>query len=183
VEAAQRCQDAGYIVRFRFSPVIPVKNWQAEYAELVELIFARTQPDVISLCAFGWMNVETARGCIDFSLLDPHFVSAMDSAAPFLAVRGFAGGGGHPIPHDARAYLFKVIIDQIRGCHSTIPIALCLETVEMWALFERELGVRLNPYKKSNYYCNCGPLCTPEHSLSEGVTPGKSWFGEAPLIL
>jgi len=183
VEAARRCQEAGYIVRFRFSPIIPVKGWQDEYAELVDLIFARTQPDVISLCAFGWMNLEAARRCLDFDLLDPHFVAAMEAAAPFLAVRGFSGGGGHPIPHDARAYLFKVIIDQIRRHHPTIPIALCLETIEMWTLFERELGMRVNPYKKSNYYCNCGPLCTPEHPLSKGVAPGKSWFADVPATL
>ena len=39
---------------------------------------------------------------------------AMDSAAPFLEARGFGGGGGRPIPHDARAYMFKFLIDEIR---------------------------------------------------------------------
>ena len=178
VEAARRCQEAGYIVRYRFSPIVPVKNWRDENAELIELIFAKTQPDVISLCPFGWMDVDAARACLDFSLLDPQYVAAMEAEAPFVKARGFTAGGGHPIPHDARAYLIKCLIDEIRKHNKTIPIALCLETVEMWALFQRELGMPLDPCKKSGYYCNCGPLCTPENPYSKGVTPGPSWFGD-----
>ena len=178
VEAARRCQEAGYTVRFRFSPIVPVKNWQEENAELIDLIFARTRPDVISLCAFGWISLEEAKTCVDFSLLDPRYAAAMESAAPFLKERGFTSGGGRPIPHDARAYMFKFLIDEIRKHSRTIPIALCLETVEMWALFERELGMPMNPEKKSGYYCNCGPMCTPENPYSKGVTPGPSWFGD-----
>ena len=176
VEAARACQEASYIVRYRFSPIIPVRNWKEENAELIARIFERTKPDVISLCAFGWMSVETARSVVDFDLLDPDFVAAMDSAAPFLEARGFSGGGGRPIPHDARAYMFKFLIDEIRKHNRTIPVSLCLETIEMWALFERELGMPVNPYKKANYYCNCGPLCTPEHPFARGVEPGESWF-------
>ncbi|MEW6357152.1 MAG: spore photoproduct lyase family protein [Planctomycetota bacterium] len=178
VEAARKCGEAGYIARYRFSPMIPVRNWKEEYAELIELIFARSKPDVISLCAFGWMDVELARKCLDFSMLDPDFVAAMEAEAPFIRKRGFTSGGGRPIPHDARAYMFKAVIDEIRKHHKTIPISLCLETVEMWALFERELGMPMDPKKKAGYYCNCGPMCTPEHRFSKGVTPGPSWFGD-----
>jgi hypothetical protein len=179
IEAARKCQEAGYIVRYRFSPIIPVRNWQEENAELIKRIFERTKPDVISLCPFGWMDVELARKVLDFSLLDPQFVAAMEAAAPVLKARGFTAGGGRPIPHDARAYMLKFLIDEIRKYSQTIPISLCLETVEMWALFERELGMPMNPGKKATYYCNCGPMCTPESPYSQGVTPGPSWFPPA----
>jgi len=36
----------------------------------------------------------------------------------------------------------------------------------------------MNPMKKAAYYCNCGPMCTPEHPFSKGVEPGPSWFGD-----
>ena len=179
VEAARRCQQAGYIIRFRFSPIIPVRNWKEENAELIARIFERTKPDVISLCPFGWMDLETARSVLDFDLLDPEFVAAMESAAPFLKARGFEFGGGTPIPHDARAHMLKFLIDEIRKHSRTIPVSLCLETLEMWALFERELGMPAHPEKTATYYCNCGPLCTPEHPYAKGVTPGKSWFDSA----
>ena len=179
IEAARTCQEAGYIVRFRFSPIIPVRDWKEENAELIARIFERTNPDVITLCPFGWMDVETARSVLDFDLLDPDFVAAMESAAPFLEARGFTSGGGLPIPHDARAHILKSLIDEIRKHNRTIPVSLCLETVEMWALFGRELGMPVNPEKKAAYYCNCGPLCTPENPYAKGVEPGKSWFDAA----
>lgn len=179
IEAARACHEAGYITRFRFSPMVPVRNWEDEYAELVARIFERSRPDVISLCAFGWMDVGTARRCLDFSLLDPRYVAAMEEAAPFLESRAYTGGGGRPVPHDARAHMFKTVIDEIRKHSRTIPISLCLETVEMWALFQRELGMRVDPERRNNYYCNCGPQCTPEHPLCRGVTPGWSWY-DAP---
>jgi len=176
IEAAKVCQEAGYIIRYRFSPMIPVKGWEEEYEELVDLIFRQTEPDVISLCPFGWMDWDVTRSCLDLSKLDPQYVAAMEAEAPFLRKRGFTAGGGHPIPHDARAYLLKKVIDAIRSRHPTIPIALCLETLEMWSLFQRELGMPMDPERKSSYFCNCGPLCTPEHPFSQGVTPGASWF-------
>jgi len=177
VEAAARCGEAGYIVRFRFSPIIPVKNWEDENADLIDLIFEKTKPDVISLCPFGWMSYEEMKSCMDIGLLDARFAAVMESAVPFLGARGFTSGGGRPIPHDARAYMLKVLIDEIRRHSKTIPVSLCLETPEMWALFGRELGMPVNPEKKSSYYCNCGPMCTPENPLNKGVEPGQSWYG------
>lgn len=176
VESARKCQDAGYPVRFRFSPMIPVRNWREENSELISLMFERTKPDCISLCAFGWMSVDDTRSCLDFDLLDPDYVRAMEAGKPFLERRGYTSGGGRPIPHDARATLLKFFIDEIRKHDQTIPIALCLESVEMWALFEKELGMPMDPEKQSSYFCNCGPMCTPEHPFSKGITPGKSWF-------
>jgi Spore photoproduct lyase len=178
IEAARKCQEAGYTVRFRLSPIIPVRNWREEYAELIARVFERTRPDVIALCAFGWMDVEQMRACIDFELLDPQFVAAMEAAAPFLEFRGFRPGAGCPMPHDSRAMLHKCLIDEIRKHDGSIPIALCLETVEMWALFERELGVSFHPSKPTTFFCTCGPHCTPDHPSCTGVNPGASWFGD-----
>jgi spore photoproduct lyase len=160
IEAARKCQQAGYLVRFRFSPIIPVKNWREENAELIRLIFARTKPDVISLCAFGWMDVDDARACLDFSLLDHEYVAAMEAAAPFVRERGYTIGGGRPMPHDARAVMFDFLIDTIRSVSPDTVVALCLETEEMWRAFEGRLGMT-----PEHYVCNCGPMCTPEGRL------------------
>lgn len=156
IEAASKCQEAGYLVRYRFSPIIPVKNWRDEYREMIELIFAQTKPDVISLCAFGWMSLESARQCLDFALWDQEFVAAMEVAAPFLEERGYTVGGGHPIPHDARLAMFNFLIDQIQRISPKTVIALCLDTQEMWSALGEKIGQ--NPQQ---YVCNCGPRCTP----------------------
>ncbi len=160
IEAARRCQEAGYIVRFRFSPIIPVENWREENAELIRLIFERTKPDVISLCAFGWMDVDDARECLDFSLLDDEYVRAMAAAAPFIRARGYTSGGGRPMPHDARVAMFDFVVDEIQRASPNTVIALCLETEEMWRAFEDKLSMT-----SDDYICNCGPMSTPGDGL------------------
>ena len=170
IEAARRCQQAGYIVRFRFSPIVPVRNWREENAELIDLIFRRTCPDVISLCAFGWMDYEGTAGCIDMALIDPDYAAAMKASAPFLEARAYNSGGGHPIPHDARFVMFDFLIDEIQKRSPNTVVALCLETPEMWRVLGDKIG-----QKPGNYVCNCGPQCTPGDPMYDRLV------GTAPL--
>ena len=151
VEAMRKCEEAGYQVRFRFSPIMPVKGWREEYTELIELIFSKCHPDVCALCMFGWMDFELAERCLDLSLWDPIYVDAMRAAAPFL--KGKRTG---PLPHEARAAMYQHLIDEITRVSPKTPIALCLETPEMWRMFEEQLK-----QSAEEYVCVCGPYCTP----------------------
>jgi hypothetical protein len=164
IEAARACQEAGYLVRFRFSPIIPVPGWREENTELIERIFARTRPDVISLCPFGWMNATEFERRVPFDLLDPDFAAVIRAAEPFLAERGYSSGGAHPIPHDARLVLLDYLIDEIQRVGPGVPIALCLETPEMWARLGPKLG-----QPPGRYVCNCGPTCTPGDALYDAA--------------
>ena len=155
VEAAAKCEKAGYHVRFRFSPIFPVRNWQQEYKELIELIFAKTHPDVMSLCMFGWMDYERAHSCIDMSLIDERFVKAMEGTASFLKGKRYG-----PLPHEAREEIYDFLITEIKRVSPDTPIALCLDTREMWTRFQDRLG--MGP---DNYVCVCGPLCTPGNPM------------------
>ncbi len=162
LDAAHRAQEAGYMVRFRLSPIIPVRNWREENRRLLEEMFARTRPDVVSLCPLGWMDVESAEKCLDFDVLDADYVAAMRAAAPFLRERGYTSGGGRPIPHEARHAMLSFLVDEIQRISPRTLIALCLETQEMW----RALGSRIGQ-SPGRYVCNCGPRCTPGDPLYE----------------
>lgn len=146
----------------RSSPIIPVENWREENRELIELMFEKTQPDVIALCMFGWMDYEAARRCLDLSILDGKFVKAMAGTADFLKGKMYG-----PLPHEARAEIHGFLINEIRRVSPHTPISLCLETPAMWAEFRAEL--RQGP---SNYVCACGPYCTPGNPQFE-VAAGK----------
>ncbi len=162
LQAAERCQKAGYLVRFRLSPIVPVKGWREENRALIEGMFARTKPDVVSLCTYGWRDVEETERMLDFDALDEDFVAAMRSAAPFLHARGYEHGGARPIPHDARYVMLEFLIDEIQRVSPQTTIALCLETVEMW----RALGEKIGQSPEA-FVCNCGPHCTPGGALYE----------------
>ncbi len=162
IEAAAKCQKAGYTVRHRLSPIVPVKNWREENREMMELIFRTHDPDVISLCSFGWMSYSAMKSCVDLDLLDEKYVAAMEAMEPFLTERGYTSGGGQPIPHDARFVMLDFLVDEIRKHSSKCVISLCLETPEMWAVLGKKIG-----QIPSNYVCSCGPYSTPGAPLYE----------------
>ena len=155
IEALRKCQEAGYIVRVRFSPVFPVKNWREENSEMVKRLLDNVTPDVITLCVFGWMDVYKMKRAMDMSLVDPDMLEAMEQAA--LEMQGKKYG---PMPHDARAEIYRFLIDEVRAANPDIPISMCLESMEMWDQFGPELGMR-----PDHYFCNCGPTCTPGTEL------------------
>lgn len=167
IEAARACQEAGYLVRFRFSPIIPVHHWREENTELMERIFARTRPDVMSLCPFGWMTATDFERRVPFDLLDPDFAAVIRAAEPFLTARGYNAGNAQPIPHDARLVLLDHMIDDIQRLSPETTIALCLETPEMWARLGPKIGQR-----PGEYVCNCGPTSTPGDALYETTCRG-----------
>ncbi len=151
IAAARRCQQAGYPIRFKFKPIVPVRNWRQECRAMVEAVFANTRPDNVGLCTVAWMGAEEFRQAFDVATLDPAFVKAMDDAAG--SMKGIATG---PFPHEVRAEIYSFYLDEIRKHNETVPVFLCTESPRMWDEFAPRLGL-----KASDYACGCGPQCPP----------------------
>ena len=151
IEAARKCQNAGYTVRFKFKPIVPVKNWRDECADMIEKLFAATDPDVLSMCVLMWMTAEEFDRLFDPSMFDPQYVKAMHDSAD--AMRHRACG---PFPDEVRIEIYSFFIDEIRKHNSSVPVSLSTETKELWDC----LGPRLG-FTADNYVCGCGAKCTP----------------------
>ena len=151
IEAARRCQQAGYPVRFKLKPIVPVKGWREQYRRIIERLLARTRPDSIGLFMLAWMDYEELASCIDLDLLEPEFARAVKDGAEQM--RGVTAG---PFPHAARAEVYGFLFDEIRRHSADVPVFLCTETLEMWEEFGPRLG--MGP---GNYICGCGPQCEP----------------------
>jgi len=123
IEAAAKCEKAGYPVRFKFKPVIPVEGWRDECRDMIERIFKNTKPDVISLCVLMWINADEFRQTFDVSLFDAECIRAMDESADEMK-----GQGAGPFPHSTRAEIYRFLIDEIRKINSSIPLSLSTET-------------------------------------------------------
>jgi len=151
IEAARRCEQAGCPVRFKFKPIIPVRDWRDETREMVRHMFAATHPDVISLCTIMWMPIEELEAAIEPKLFDQQFLKAAREDAEKMA-----GSRAGPFPHRVRAEIYDFFIREIRRYDETVPVSLSTESFEMWAEFEDILG-----FGAGNYVCGCGPECTP----------------------
>ncbi len=151
IEAARRCQEAGYPIRFKIKPIVPVKGWQEEYRTVIARLFERCRPESVGLFMLAWMDAAELEECVDVDLLDPRFLKALrDSAA---AMKGVTAG---PFPHEARAEVYGFLFDEIRRHNAEVPVFLCTETTDMWHEFAPRLGLHAG-----NYVCGCGPQSAP----------------------
>ena len=163
IEAARKCQEAGYHVRARFSPIVPVKGWREEGARMIAEYLAKVRPDVITMDTLALLGYDRLCGCFDMELLDPVYVDACRELyeADQHPGKPYWPAGKQMFPHDLRLDILRFYVDEIRRHDQGVPISFCDETPEMWAEFTREeLG-----HGPGNYVCTCGPTSVPGNRL------------------
>jgi len=159
IEAARRCQQAGYPVRFRFSPVFPLHDWRDEYRQCVELLFSRVKPDVVSLLTLSHLpDYDMIAHLFDRRLLDPEYVEAAEAARD----QG-QGRPPSPLPDWVREEIYDFMTDEIHRVSPDTPVAICLETPQAGAALGEE---------PEDYACCTGPRSTPN-----GPGPGGAGRG------
>ena len=151
IEAARIAQEAGYQIRYKFKPIIPVKSWREDAAYTVRLIFEKTNPDVISLCTFMWTSYSDMVKWLPMDLLDADFVKAAEAS------QGEMGDAlVRPFPHAMRQQIYEHHLAEIRKHNQSVPVSLSTEDFRMWAAMKDLLGCAA-----TNYVCGCGPQCSP----------------------
>lgn len=157
ISAMEKMQQAGYPVRARLSPIIPLANWRDEYTELFEKLFARVKPDLVTLELLGWMTVDDLLAIFPSSLLDAEALRQAQAAREELA--GVRWGPFTQRTHDE---IYSFCIDAVRRLSPQTPVSVCHGTAATW----KALGgkMRMTP---EHYICNCGPLSAPGATLYE----------------
>ena len=159
LQAMHKCQEAGYRVRARLSPICPVHNWRQEATELVEGLFAHAQPEIITMDVLGWMNARQMLAALDVELLDAPFRDFVHAQAQFEP----GPHRKHLFPHEMRREVLRYVLGEIRRVSPQTPVSICMETVQMWQDMGPELGMT-----PENYACCCGPTSVPGHPLMGG---------------
>lgn len=151
IEAARKCHEWGITTRFKFKPIVPVRNWREELSEMIRLVFERTHPDLIALFTLCWMDYADLIKLVDVEMLDPVYLEAARQAAEEMAKTRV-----RPFPEWVRREIYEYCIDEIRRYDQELPVVICTESMAMW----RELGPKLK-CRPDNYVCGCGPMATP----------------------
>jgi len=153
IEAMRKCQQAGYAVRVRFSPIIPVKSWEAESREMIRLLFSRVSPDVVTMEPIRFLTHAAMAKSFDLSLLDEEFLAAM---------KGFAGepfAQGCEVPDEWRKRIYRFFFDELAAVACEAPVAFCREKRDLWDFFAADFA-RYGQHPDA-YICNCGPYSAP----------------------
>jgi spore photoproduct lyase len=129
IEAAKKVFGAGYEVRIRIDPMVPVENWQEHYLHLVDLLFDSLTPERITLGSLRGLQ-STINGCTDRSWVK------------YLAE---SSNWGKKIDFENRILMYTTVIDQLKNKYNFSKVALCKETVKMWdALKMNYMRIRCN---------------------------------------
>jgi DNA repair photolyase len=152
LRAVARMARAGYPIRVRFSPVVPLHGWREAYADLVSRLAAVAQPEMVTLWTLSMIELSDLERVVPAHLLDEQALAAARTAAETLR-----GSKGAPFPPALRAAIYRHIAEQIRERSPATAVALCLETAEVWD----QLQDVLVPRRGHGFLCNCGPRATP----------------------
>lgn len=163
IQASRKCEEAGYHVRHRFSPIVPVKNWREEIREMIELLFANCSPEVITFETLRYTTYDHLRSDFDLDLLDPEFVDIMrnDDREDVQF--------GEEVPPEYRRKIYRFVIDELERVSPQTPYAFCRELRDTWEFFAGDFD-RHNQHP-DRYVCNCGAYSHPGHELLHTTQP------------
>lgn len=156
LEAARKCQAAGYTVRFKMKPIVPLRNWREEATEMLEALFATVQPDNLSLEMVFFDSMEEMDATVGLDNLDPAFVAASWAAQRSGVPWDRHQDGEKPFPFAVKEEVYRHYLSEVRRLSPETPLTLCAETQRMWHTLGDLIG-----QKPWDYVCNCGPHCTP----------------------
>ena len=130
IEAAEKISQAGYEVRVRIDPMVPIDGWKESYLQLVDLIFENLSPERITLGSLRGLQ-STINGCSDKS-----WVKYLTESSNW----------GKKIDFETRFTMYSEVIDYLKSKFNYEKVTLCKETIKMWN------SLKMN-YKQIR--CNC----------------------------
>ena len=163
IEAAAKCQKAGYTVRARFSPIVPVRElagWSTPCSTSCSPPWSRTS---LTIDTLKWTEPARVWSMFDKHLWDDEYAAYVDrfaAMAPEDRPYPVLPNGKQLFPHEARVAMYRLFTDRIRELSPRTRIAFCGETPEIWREFQHEVGMT-----PQEYVCACGPTSVPGHRL------------------
>lgn len=130
IEAAGLLKDAGFEVRIRIDPMVPIEGWEVAYSTLLDNVFSRFTPDRITLGSL--------RG------LQSTINNARDKS--WISYLGETSHWGKKIPALLRRTMYVTVVGKLRNDLNYRKVALCKETVQMW----KDLDMNYTTIR-----CNC----------------------------
>lgn len=151
IEALRLCQEAGFLVRVGFSPIIPVRNWRQEATECLERLLAAVKPDTLRLWVLSLMGADELDQLIGLENLDPRMaesaqqVDATDRNSFEL-----------PFSVDDRVEIYGHYLDEVKRISADTPVSICSERRVVWERLAHK--VTMSP---DDLYCCCGGTSPP----------------------
>lgn len=130
LKAAKKLYDAGYTIRLRIDPMVPIEGWGIEYTKLIDRIFNKFVPERITFGSLRGLQ-STINNSKELS-----WVTYLDETSNW----------GKKINFEKRLKMYKLMIRYLKERYKYNKIGICKETIAMWKRLSLD-------YKKIK--CNC----------------------------
>ena len=133
--AAKKVQEAGYPLRMRLDPIVPIDGWRDAYAETIKDIFSEVSPERVTLGTLRFEeNFYKMRNSIFTT--GPELPRMMEDMQPMFSPKVFPGSknpksGKYSFTEEKRTEIFTFAVSEIRK-YSDCRIALCKESENVW---------------------------------------------------
>jgi spore photoproduct lyase len=142
LEAAHRCQEAGYRLGFHFDPMIEYPDWERDYERMLDQTFATVNWRRISWLSMGVLrNTPSLKRTMRHRFPGSRLLTGEQVLCPDGKLRYF-----QPL----RVEMYRKMLGWIRRAAPTVKVYLCMESKEVWdQVFgfvpgcEKELGGQL----------------------------------------
>ena len=142
LSAAKKVQEAGYPLRIRIDPIVPIDGWREAYTKTIEEIFSQVSPERVTLGTLrfekGFYNNILKNWNTRKSLLTtgPELPRMMEDMQPMFPPKMFPGSkqpksGKYSFSESKRSEIFTFAVNEIRK-YSDCRIALCKESENVW---------------------------------------------------
>jgi len=144
LQAARRCQEAGYRLGFHFDPIIEYPGWEKDYQSALDQTFATVDWRRVSWLSLGVLrNTPGLKRVMRERFPRSQLVVGEQILCPDGKLRYF-----HPL----RVEMYRKMAGWIRRHAPTAQIYLCMESKEVWERVfgfapscEKELGNQMAP--------------------------------------
>lgn len=116
IKAAKKLQEAGYIVRIRIDPIVPIKTWKEDYQDIIDVLFDNLIPERITIGSLRGLR-STLNNTSDKS-----WVHYLDEKSNW----------GLKIGYLKRKEMYSFIIDYLKDRYSYQSISMCKESKKIW---------------------------------------------------
>ena len=145
LNAARRCQDAGYRLGFHYDPMIEYCGWERDYQGMIEQTFASVDWRRVAWLSLGVLrNTPGLKRIMRGRLQPTQLLTGEQVLCPDGKLRYF-----HPL----RVDMYRKMVKWIRRTAPTVKIYLCMESREVWEQVfgfaptcEKELGNELSNF-------------------------------------
>lgn len=124
LDAARRCQNAGYRLGFHFDPMIEYPGWERDYRDLIEQTFA-----AIDWRRIAWLSMGVLR---DTPALKRVMRQRFPSTTLLTGEQVLCPDGKLRYFQPLRVEMYRKMLTWIRPWAPTTKVYLCMESREVW---------------------------------------------------